>query len=366
MNERRGFLAIAYRYRLVGKRAVFFLSRILPRSLAKPITALAEKAAFWMTPQYQGDTLPSIFHYWSHKYLAPKLAEVGLKSPEDLYYQQALKQANLDGRSGPLRVLSLGSGAGELELGLLQKLLDEGIDVRIECVDFNPHLKRIAEQNASERGLSDCFEFTVRDCNSLESIKQHDLVIVNQFFHHVEDLDAFCAAIKRQLMPDGALLTSDVIGRNGHVLWPSVDKYVQFAWASLENKKRFDRYFGAEQSTYVSVDHSLYSNEGIRAQEIVGKLLKYFDFELFITYGASIMPFIERRIGFNFSIESEVDRNFIDKIALADEKSLHSGDYPASNMVAVLRQKGRVRDSVFMPISPEEHVRLTLKEASSV
>lgn len=362
MVKRRGLSAFIYRHRLVGKRAVVLLNWILPRTLSRPITTLAERVSFWMTPDYQGDTLPPIFHYWSQKYLAPQLVQVGLSSPEDLYYRETRKYADSTDFSGPVSILSLGSGAADLELALLDKLRGDGIESRVECVDFNTRLKDIAVRNARTKGSSEHFKFTVRDCNSLETAELRDVIIVNQFFHHVENLDALCTAIKMQLKPNGVLLTSDVIGRNGHVLWPTVNKYVQDAWSKLAPRQRFDRYFSAEQSIYVSVDHSSYSNEGICAQDVVPKLLEHFDFELFISYGARIIPFIERRIGFNFSIESEEDRNFIDELSRADQASLHSSEYPASNLVAILRHKGKVKESIFVPMSPGEHVMLTSKE----
>jgi hypothetical protein len=128
--------------------------------------------------------------------------------------------------------------------------------------------------------------------------------------------------------------------------------------------QRFDRYFAREQPAYVAVDHSAYSNEGIRAQDVVGALLGHFDFELFLSFGARIVPFVERRVGFNFSAEDPDDREFIDAVALADDSSLAAAEYPGSNMIAVLRHKGRAALSIHDPVSPEEHVRLTLREAA--
>lgn len=356
------FLGFVYRNRLAGKRAVSALNRLLPRTLSRPITSFAEKVAFLATPDYQGDTLPPIFHYWARRYVLPKFTAVGLRSPEDMYFRETVKYVRRECPEGDVSIVSFGSGAARLELNLIARLHGEGIKARIECVDFNPSLGRKAELAARHAGVGDAFHFRIADCNSIRPSAPCDIVIVNEFFHHVENLEVFCAAIRMQLKPAGVLLTCDVVGRNGHVLWPTVDGHVQSAWRTLDKDRRYDRYFGERKRDYMSVDHSSYSNEGIRSQDIVEVLLRHFDFELFLTYAGRIMPFVERRIGFNFSEDVAADREFIDRIAEADEVSLECREYPASLMTAVLRHRGTVSDPRYLPVSPQEHVRLTQAE----
>lgn len=360
----RRFLALIYRNRLAGKRAVSALNRLLPRTLSRPITSFAEKIVFLVTPDYQANTLPPIFHYWARRYLLPKFAAVGLQSPEDMYFKETLKYVEQECPEGDVSIVSFGSGAAQLELNLIARLHKQGINARIECVDFNPGLKRRAELAARHAGFEDAFRFRIADCNSIRPSAPCDIVIVivNEFFHHVENLEVFCTAIRMQLKPAGVLLTSDVVGRNGHVLWPTVDRHVQSAWRALDKGRRYDRYFGERKHDYISVDHSSYSNEGIRSQDIVEVLLRHFDFELFLTYAGRIVPFVERRIGFNFSEDVDADREFIDRVAEADEVSLDSKEYPASLMTAVLRHRGAASDPRYLPVCPEEHVRLTQAE----
>ncbi len=358
MSATQRLLALAYPHRLAAKRGLALVNRVLPRPLSRRVSAMAEKLAFMATPGYQGDTLPPIFHYWSHKYLAPKLAELGLRSPEDLYFRESARHAAEHG-GRRIAILSLGSGAAHMEIALLGKLRAAGVDATIECVDFNPALKAAADAQARRRGLDAAFGFRIADCNALAATGTYDIVIVNQFFHHVENLEGFCAAIRAQLAPSGRLLTCDVVGRNGHALWPGVDRHVQAAWRTLAEDKRFDRHFGACRRAYASVDHAAYSNEGVRAQDIVASLLGHFDFTLFLSYGGRIMPFVERRIGFNFDPGSEADMAFIDRVADADEAAIADGEYPASNMIAVLGHRGTVAAGRHVPVSPDEHVRLT-------
>lgn len=363
MTDKRSLVVrILYRYRVFGKALLAVCKRWLPRCVSRPLLSMAERLAFTLTPDYQADTLPPIFNYWSNRYVRPKLEALGYHSPEDFFLQAAIAQAERRLPQDVLRVLSLGSGAAHMELRLLRELLQRNIRATVECVDLNPRLKAMAETEARALGVSDHFRFSTRDCNKPVVGASFDVIIVNQFFHHVEDLATFCESIDRQLDANGIVVTSDVVGRNGHVLWPTVNARVQAWWRKLPESKRFDRYFGSIQSSYRAVDHSAYSNEGVQAQGVVSALQHQFDFELFLTYGAVVMPFVERRIGFNFSPESTADIVFMDSVAADDEVGVAEHKYPASNMMALLRRKGCVREGQFLPVSPEEHIRMTLHE----
>lgn len=123
---------------------------------------------------------------------------------------------------------------------------------------------------------------------------------------------------------------------------------------------------GGYQCHYRPVDHSAYSNEGVRAQDVVGCLLQQFEFEVFFSFGGSIVPFVERRIGFNFDTNDPKDRAFIDRAHAQDATALQRGLYPASNMIASLRHEGCALRQVFHPVSPDEHVRLSRAQAAQV
>jgi SAM-dependent methyltransferase len=356
--------AFIYRHRIVGKRVIAWASRTLPAPAARRLRALAERAAFSLTPQYQGDTLPPIFHYWAARYLSPEAARLGIHSPESFYFEQILKAA----RSGasPVRVLSLGTGTASMEIGVAAQLRDASVPFEMTCMDFNPALMRSATESARARGLGESIRFQTLDCNQpFEHIPQ-DVIIVNQFFHHVTELETFCRSLRASLAADGVLLSSDIIGRNGHQLWPDVETEVQAIWATLTPGQQFDRHFQGRLVRYRPIDHAAYSNEGVRAQDVVACLLAEFDFELFFTFGGAIVPFIERRIGFNFSPDGEADRSLIDRAQAIDAEAIAAGRYPTANMIAALRHKGRVAEPSHSPLSPKRHVELTRQQQAKL
>lgn len=353
--------AYVYKNRSVFKRAIVVVRSLLPARMAKHLILWTEKAAFSFTPAHQTDTLPPIFIYWATKFIKPKFEKLGASSPEDLYFTEIVRSFAVPARSNGLQLASFGCGACELEARLSRRLLDAGIDSRIDCIDINSGLLEIGKSNAANCGVEGRLNFIVADCSSYVSESGYDAIIVNQFFHHVDALEQFCEVLEKSLLEDGLLLSSDVVGRNGHVLWPSVAEDVQIFWRELAEDKKIDRADGRIKSQYESVDHSAYSNEGVRAQDVVESLLKRFDFDLFLTFGAVVMPFVERRFGFNFSADSG-DTEFIDRVAIFDEERSVVGAFPGSNMFAVLRKKGKANRKIYDPISPSDHVRLTKEQ----
>jgi SAM-dependent methyltransferase len=361
---KRTLLDIVYARRLHAKRAVSFAGKLLPAPLFRPLRAVAEQVAFRARPEYQGDTLPPIFHYWSQRHFNTRGRRANIASPEQFYFDEIVAAAGQG--DAPLRLLSVGSGACALEIALAARLKAAGIGVHVTCVDFNAALLRSAAQSARRNGVGDAMSFLELDCNRQPRFPASDVILVNQFFHHVEDLEGFCASLGDALADAGRLLTSDIIGRNGHLLWPDVEADVQDFWNRLPPAQRVDRYFGTRQQRYRPMDHSAYSNEGIRAQDVVACLSRVFDFEVFFTFGGSIMPFIERRIGFNFDPGAPEDRELIDRIDATDHAALAGGRYPPSNMIAALRKKGLATRRVHEPLSPEQFLRAAAAQQAKV
>jgi 2-polyprenyl-3-methyl-5-hydroxy-6-metoxy-1,4-benzoquinol methylase len=346
-----------YRHRLIGKRIIATVARVLPKPARRRLLALAERAAFSITPQYQSETLPPIFGYWSHRYLAPSAERLGIDSPEAFYLKHIVHSAATG--HVPARVLSVGTGAGSMELALAEHLKAAGIAARIHCLDFNPALMQSAAAAAQKRQLEALMSFQTLDCNQPFVLPEQDVIIVNQFFHHVTELETLCRSLRGSLAADGVLVSSDIIGRNGHLLWPDVESEVQQVWSTLPAAQRHDRHFNATLARYRPINHAAYSNEGTRAQDIVRCLLAEFDFEMFFSFGAAVVPFIERRIGFNFDPDREQDRELIDRVQSIDASALASSRYPGANMIAALRHHGCVSRAVHEPVSPEQHVRMT-------
>jgi SAM-dependent methyltransferase len=192
---------------------------------------------------------------------------------------------------------------------------------------------------------------------SADDFGRFDVVLTNQCLHHFLELEHALDLVQASLNDGGVVLVSDVIGRNGHQLWPEALREVQRYWERLPDRLRKDHTRGGSSREYVDYDHSNVGFEGIRAQEILAALIERFEFEYFFPYGGIILPFIERRFGWNFDVESKDDRELIDQVATRDHELLWSGDIKPTQLLASLRKERSTRLITDFPLPPSACVR---------
>src|SRR5579864_8896091 len=79
--------------------------------------------------------LPPILHYWSNRYVRPKLEAFGFSTPDEMFRKYAARQFH-NGRSELRRLASIGAGNCQLEVDLAAHLLGTGCDdFIIDCLD---------------------------------------------------------------------------------------------------------------------------------------------------------------------------------------------------------------------------------------
>lgn len=291
--------------------------------------------------------LPAIFHYWSNRYLRPKFEPFGFSDPNDFFRVYLERLCRAPGRrDGPLSFVSIGAGNGDVEVGLARSLLDAGHDgFRLECMDINEDMLERGRQAASEHGVSEHMDFRRGDFNDWRPEGEYDAVIANQCLHHVLELERLFERIRASLRPDGFLLVSDMIGRNGHMRWPEALAMVEAFWEELPGSKRYNHQLRRQEDEFVNHDCSEEGFEGIRAQDILPLLRQRFHFELFVPFANVIDVFIDRGFGHNFDPDDEADRAFIDRVHAADEEAMLKGRITPTHMVAALTtvRRGRMR-----------------------
>lgn len=312
--------------------------RCLPSRSSYPVRSFIERFVF----KHAGSSadLPPIFHYWSNTFLLPQLQTAGYESPADFFLKEVLQRAQSSTKI--VRCLSIASGRGEMEVNLARQLLQLGQrNFSIQCVDLNLQVLKAAKQMAQEGGVASHMAFAVVDLNCAKpGREQFDVLIANQCLHHVVELEAVIDYVKHSLIEDGVFLTSDVVGRNGHMLWPEVRCVVDTLWSELPDRLRYDRNSGGTARRYVDYDHSNTGFEGIRAQDILPLLVRNFDFEVALFYAGIILPFIERRFGWNYDVASAQDREVIDRIARLDIRLQAEDHVKPTQVLAKMRRKG--------------------------
>lgn len=284
--------------------------------------------------------LPDIFHYWSNKFLLPLITEIfGVSNVFELYSKyfadglMKINQSNL--------LLSIGCGDCSFETGVAQDLLKKGVtDFTFECLDISPALVKKSQERVIALGLKNHFIINQVDINFWEPLEIYCGVMAHQSLHHVVELERLFNNIRRGLHHDGFFITSDMIGRNGHMRWPEALEIVNGIWAFLPDHLKHNRLLKRFEETYHNHDCSKEGFEGIRAQDILPLLVKHFHFERFLAYGNIPDVFIERCFGHNFSLDSPKDKAFVDFLELLNRLLIDLGHIKPTMMFGVMNMKG--------------------------
>ena len=301
--------------------------------------------------------LPAIFCYWSNKYLRPMLEEHGFSNPEEMFAKYLAASAKACGDSAPVFV-SIGAGNCDTEVRVAKLMRDAGLETFvIECLDMNPHMLERGREMAAKEGVGEHIAPLIGDFNHWHADKRYAGVLANQSLHHVVELEALFDEIKRALKPRAYFVTSDMIGRNGHMRWPEALREVHRFWQEMPERYRYNHQSKQYEALYGNWDYSKECFEGIRAQDIMPLLIDRFDFHLFIGFGNVLDIFIERGFGHNFDPEREWDRTFVDRVHAFDEEGLRDGRWTPTKMMAVMSVEPTGTHLYSRGLTPQRSVR---------
>ena len=301
--------------------------------------------------------LPPIFHYWSNRYLRPKIESFGFNHPDAFFVRSLSAQQRVDGE-GPRRFASLGSGNCDTEIRIATALRAGGCDdFVIDCIDLNADMLARGRRDADAAGLSSHIGTMCVDFNHWQPAGRYDAVMANQSLHHVLELEHLFDKVRSVVEDGGCFVVNDIIGRNGHLRWPEAKAIVERFWQELPPPYRYNRQLGRQETSFLDWDCSVGGFEGIRAQDILPLLVERFTFDEFIGFGNVIDPFVDRSFGPNFDIAHPDDLAFVDRVHAADEQALAQGDVKPTHMFAVMRVAGRGPTRHLPGLSPERSIR---------
>ncbi len=284
--------------------------------------------------------LPEIFHYWSNKYLRPTFEQFGFSNPDE-FFAKYLRLALIEHDADRACFASIGSGNCDTEIRVARLLRDSGHEqFSLECIDINSAMLERGRESALEAGVSENLRFSLADFNAWQpNPGSYAAIMANQSLHHVVELEQLFGNIETALTPGGRFLTSDMIGRNGHMRWPEALEIVHEFWRELPESRRWNFQLQRLEELHENWDCSKEGFEGIRSQDILPLLRERFAFELFLPYGNVIDPFVDRGFGGHFDPDDAADRNFIDRIHLRDECEIRAGTITPTHMIATMRKR---------------------------
>ncbi|MFT5135530.1 MAG: ubiquinone/menaquinone biosynthesis C-methylase UbiE [Arenicella sp.] len=296
--------------------------------------------------------LPEIYHYWSNKHLKPILSQHNISHPDDLYVNHMFASACLVEKDEPI-FISIGSGNCDTEVRIAKRLKEMGLDrFRLECLDLNKNMLARGREMAISENVEENMSFIEMDFNHWKADKEYVAVMANQSLHHIQNLESVFFEIKRSLHKDGAFITSDMVGRNGHQRWPEALELVHHFWQELPESYTYNHLLNRSEGLYENWDCSTEGFEGIRAQDILPLLVKEFHFEMFIGFSNVIDIFVDRCFGHNFDANKRWDTDFIDSVQDCDEKAILSGAIKPAHIMAVMKKTPVIRPTYSRGLSP--------------
>lgn len=279
--------------------------------------------------------LPPIFHYWSNRYLRPKLEAIGVTGPDDFFLRHL--ERCYDGGEGERCFVSIGAGHCDLEIRLAQRLIASGRDrFVVEALEVNRSMIDAALARVASAGVAAQVRPQRCDVNTWTPARVYDAVIANHSLHHLVALEHLFDGIASKLAPHARFIVSDMIGRNGHMRWPEALAIVDEYWQELPSAYRYDRQRFLQLDQFENWDCAKDGFEGIRAQDILPLLVERFSFDVFLAFANVIDPFVERSFGPNFSVDSDWDRAFIDRVHARDEVEIAAGRIKPTHLFAVM------------------------------
>lgn len=284
--------------------------------------------------------LPEIFHYWTKHYVAPHIQQVfGTNAITEIY---ACPMARIldGGEARTYKFVSIGSGDCSEEVRIAKYLLEHGYsNFAIVGLEVAPNLIDEANKTIAREGLSQHIVSEFFDVNRGTIEDPVDAFIAHHSLHHIVELERLFDLINQALRPNGHFISCDMIGRNGHMRWPETLRYVEAIWANLPEVKKYNWQFRQYHHQFLNWDCSSEGFEGIRAQDILPLLLKYFSFESFVGCGGVIDPFVDRGYGPNYDTSNVLDCDFIDLVATANDAMIEAGQIKPTIMFADMTKK---------------------------
>ncbi|MGC1496356.1 MAG: class I SAM-dependent methyltransferase [Sulfitobacter sp.] len=312
--------------------------------------------------QYSNNALrffPAEVHqYWKRHYLAPKLQEV-FDTPNhfDIYTNCAPTD------NTAFNILSVGSGDGQLEVEMAQRLLASGRDkFKIHATELSPIRQERTKNLVKSKGLEDHFVYHILDFNKKFVEGKFDMIFAHHVLHHIVNLEFLFDSIHEALTPNGVFATMDMIGRNGHMRWPEALEFIDLAWTFIPDHWKHNFQFNAFHENYLNFDCSKSGFEGIRAEDIQPLLVKKFCFSKFVAVGGFMDVLFDRGYGQSIDISNPREAGLVKFLSETNELLLESGRVKPTMVFAQMTRKSPAvkqrKTKVWKNMTPEFALRI--------
>jgi ubiquinone/menaquinone biosynthesis C-methylase UbiE len=216
--------------------------------------------------------------------------------------------------SGPVKILSIGSGPGGAEMNIAHKFV--GSNYVMECIDINENLLSMGQTKADKEGLK--LKFIQQDMNSISlSADYYDVIFAHASLHHMVNHEHITSEINKSMKTNAEFIVYDIITRNGMRMWDETREIANKVFSRLPLKYRLLSWTRNQKEKYLAElpdrDLSTTGFECIRSQDLYPILKKSFKVKLEVEGFCFARRFFDQEFGDNY----DIDRNPFDK-AIAD------------------------------------------------
>jgi SAM-dependent methyltransferase len=286
------------------------------------------------------NALPEIYGYWSNKYLTGFLEQAfGSQQVIDIFAREL--GASVVASRNPV-IVSIGAGDALIDELVATRMLELGFtDFRFECLELSSFLIERAQERLKARdpNLASRISFKEIELSQWEPKGSFGGCFAHQCLHHVEALEHVFSRIKKSLAPQASFVTSDMIGRNGHMRWPETLAIINAIWVLVPEDWKNNRPLQRFEQEFINHDCSTHGFEGVRAQDILPMCVEQFHFHKFSAWGGLIDPFVDRSFGHNLSSNNELDCAFINSLWEANRLLVRLGAIKPTQMIAVMKNE---------------------------
>jgi ubiquinone/menaquinone biosynthesis C-methylase UbiE len=247
-------------------------------------------------------------------------------------------------RCGGGRVLSVGSGTGEQEIGIARSLEQSGTPYEITCLDLNSDLIARGRDRANADGLHMIFKVEDVDYVRLGD-KEFDVILCFSSLHRLVNLEHVFHEMKRSLKASGELVVVDIIVRNGFLMWDETYQIVQDIWKLLPEQFKMNFTAGAKlhfDLEYPHFNQGLESMEYVRSEDIVPLLDQYFARKLYVPYFSIARRLCGTMYGPCYDLSRDLDKSIVTMIWQLDVYFLECGKLAPETFLGIYT-KGKVR-----------------------
>lgn len=165
-------------------------------------------AAFWDAKTNQS---PLKISWWNNELISGEVRRRVTGDKDKSFVDYFKDKVITEIRKGQMfqNALSLGSGAGSLEIEMIQK----GICSNMTGVDLSPRRVQHANDRVPE-SMKERLHFEVKDLElwDPEVEIKYDLIVLKMAFHHIQRLEFFVKLFDTILHPDGFIYFDEYVG----------------------------------------------------------------------------------------------------------------------------------------------------------